>query len=610
MSNNWDKLEDSLNPICFNDIRKTVRANDFWHKILFLLDVYIFICFVLIVSSSKMNEPYKLNCYRILAFFSLVSMVAIPLEIRKMSLFEVSNENIFFIFMSNITASKFVIGKFLLGFIYLSIFLVLSIPVYFYIYFVGAIDFVRLLRIFYYSCLIPIPTLLFCVYEGVKDGKGTKLSISANNIMIFLGMLFDGCLIYVRLFMVEFIRDTDPTPTIFFIDLGLGVICLIIALFIYLFLYSYLIRTYPLSEASISLKPKSRKAFSYKLKKTKAQKSGDVDNLNAPIVSKEKVINKSPSELNQEIITQPSMVKDQEIKETPKAVAQEIVNKSSIIVNTDKKIKTSHNNISSDLEVYKKFGNVIKQKKAKNSPELLIKIIFTLFWIFALIFILIKNVIGFITIYAFFYVFPFFSIYFHSRDKIYDNRSKLEIPDDLMGKIIKFPFISGYVNGIVWLALIGFSYLFVLFLAFGIFEPMPGMVYRTTDIFPGGGFYVMFGFILNIFSWCFIGRFIAEKFLKEDPKDNKIVPTTFILIVGVSICSGILPKEPEHLNLWNYFVPIMPMLVDYLFFKKPLAFICNLFFFVVAIIPHLRSIVEQGNIYFTHKSDAADNIYS
>ena len=109
------------------------------------------------------------------------------------------------------------------------------------------------------------------------------------------------------------------------------------------------------------------------------------------------------------------------------------------------------------------------------------------------------------------------------------------------------------MNGLVWLILIGFSYLVVLFMAFGLFEPRPGMVYRTTDVCPCGGYFVMMGFMLNIFSWCFLGRFIAEKFLKEDPKDNKIVPTTFILIVAVSICSGILPKEPEHLNLLNYF---------------------------------------------------------
>ncbi len=603
MKSYWDKLEDSINPICFNDIRKTVKANDFWMKLLFLLSVYLFVFFVLIVGTSKHQEPYILNCYRVLAFFSLVAIIAIPLEIRKLSLFEVSNDNIFFIFMSNITASKFIRGKMLLGLIYLFIFIIFAIPVYLYICLVGAIDFFRLLRIFFFNCLIPIPTILFCIYEGVKDGRGSKIAISANNLMIFLAMLFDG-LIYIRLFMVEFIRDLDPKPVLLLIDLGLGFVCLIIALFTYLFLYSHLIKTYPLSEASVNDTTKIRKAFRYKPVKAKIQKSSNLDiNISSPIVSDKKVIDEAPKVVHQEIKEPVDIVVD-----------KEKINKTSNIDNldignTDKKIKSSPIISSPDLEVYQKLGNRIrKPKKSKTSPESQIKILFTVIWVFALFLIFTKTFIAFLLIHLNYFLFVFLSAYLHSRDKIYDNRSKLEIPANLMEKLIRFPFSSGYVNGIAWLTLIGFSYMFVLFITFGLFEPRAGMAYYTRDVLPGG-YYVMLGFMLNISSWCFVGRFIAENFLKYDPKDNKVLPTIIVLIVAVAFCTGLLPKEPKHLNLFNYFLPTMPSLIDYHFFKKPLAFLCNFFFFVVTIIPHFKSMAEQAHSYFTYEPDS-DDIYS
>ena len=47
----------------------------------------------------------------------------------------------------------------------------------------------------------------------------------------------------------------------------------------------------------------------------------------------------------------------------------------------------------------------------------------------------------------------------------------------------------------------------------------------------------------------------------------------------------------------------MPTFKDHFFFKQEMAFYSNLFFFILTIIPHLKSMREQAISYFSYKPD-------
>ena len=123
MSNLKDNLQDTLNPIFFNDLRKTRKALDFWLNVFFLLITYSVVFYILLISPEKNLSDYEFTCYRVMAFFFMIGFIVIPVELYKRCITETNNENIYFIFMSNITATKFIRGKILLGFFYHAILL-------------------------------------------------------------------------------------------------------------------------------------------------------------------------------------------------------------------------------------------------------------------------------------------------------------------------------------------------------------------------------------------------------------------------------------------------------------------------------------------------------
>ena len=538
----WNKLEDNLNPILFKDIRRTVRAKEFIPQVIFLIFVYVVLFLILMICLSKTSE-YLQTCYKVLTFLFFIPFIVIPLEVRKLAINEVSDDNIYFIFMSNITASKYILGKYKLGLFYHVILLIAALPIYFFIYYVGSIETFKLIRLYLYTCFAPLPVILFLISEGTIDGRGNKTSIYSNGIANFVGLLFTGYL-FVELVFVCFIRDIERNvelSTIVLVDMALWGVSLILTAFVFLFLYSNLTRLYPLSEAGSSAETKRRKGFSFKRNDEETQKSIKTDNNSEPLL-------------------------------TP-------------INSTENKLRFI--------------------KKERTSTETLIKYLFTAFWMICLFLVYLKDVAGQAVIGIFFFIFPFVSVYIHSREKNYDNRSKLEIPSSGLKRIIKFPFVSGYVNGVVWLSLMCLAYMIVLFMTFGVdTKPLHGYYYRAIDCFEWG-YAVLLAFILNIFSWCFLGRFIAEKILKEDRKDNKPLAASILLLIGTSLCSGMIPKRPEYFpyTLLNYFAPTMPSFIEYFFFNNLVALGCNILFFIVTIIPNINSLYTQAESYFSYKSD-------
>lgn len=570
MNNNLEKLEDSINPILFNDLRKTRRSSSFWLNIALFITIYLLVFFILIVS-TKGSREYVMICYRVLAFIFLTSFIAIPLELRSLSLNETNNDNIFFVFMSNITASKLINGKLLLGIIYNIILLTAAIPVYIYIYFSGGLDFIRLIRIFFLNLTVPIPAFLFLISEGLNDGRNNKAYHYANGIGNYIGMMINGGL-FVNL-AVYIIRDQKDIP--FFVDLIVFAVLAIISLFIYLFLYSSLVKAYPMSESSSYFVPKARNTFAFKSNKIENQKPIKEDNN----INIEQTIK----------TTTPNEVKGKDnVSVSP--IDNNLVKKTSPSIDVPKESNINKENI------------IFRPQKERISIESIIKIIVTVLWAIGLLVTIIDKGIAQFFIRILFFIFPILAVYVHSRDKIYDNRNKLEIPDDGLKKLIKFPFVSGYVNGVVWLSILGVLTVMAVFIRFGV-AARPAYS-RVIDYFDFG-YFVLIGFMLNIFSWCFLGRFISEFFVKENSKENNHLNVMIILIVVTAICPGLFSKEEHSIlaTLPNYFVPSMPSMIDYFFFKKDLAFICNLFFIIVTIIPHLKPMYEQCVEYFNNKSD-------
>ena len=134
------------------------------------------------------------------------------------------------------------------------------------------------------------------------------------------------------------------------------------------------------------------------------------------------------------------------------------------------------------------------------------------------------------------------------------------------------------------------------------FDKGPGRSYFVVDTFPGG-YQVVMAYMLNISSWCFLGRFIADTFLNDPSKEDNSLSTIIILIVVASFASGLLPKDPHGFTLLNYFSPAMAGMTSYFFFKKPLAFILNIFFFGGTLMLQIKTLYDQINSYFSQKSE-------
>lgn len=580
-----EKLADFFNLIFINDLRKTKKGKSFWFNWGFLFIVYLIIFWILLSNPSFKSEAFKLNCYRILAFFFLTAVTVIPLEVRFLTIRELENDNIFFIFMSNITAYNFIKGKLLLGVFYNVILLLAAIPVNAFIYFTGGIDLFRLIRIFYYTCIIPIPVILFLVYEGLHDGRGGKLSVYFNGIGNLVGILATG-FFYVRVIGVEGIRDVSNEYAFGLViaDLVIGFIIFISALLAGLFLYSYITKIYPMSEINTTFVPKLRNSFSSDYKKDILPKT--VDRVKNSLSQSNIVLERrtAPSTNNIDL--------ENEIKPSSDISSNRILK------------PVSSFGDSSELRRYQ--SDLIRiNNKERISSESMIKMLITGLGLLFLFIIPFKTFFGMIGVDLVYFIFPFLCAYFHSRETIYDNRSKLEIPEPGLKRIIKFPFVSGYANGVIWLFLCYCAYGFVLLLTYGFFEPESGKAYFVRDLFPGGGFFVVMAFMLNIFSWCFLGRYLADNFMKYDVKDNKALSTIFTLILVTSFMTAFTPKGQDNpLSMINYFSPTMPSLTAYFFFEKPSAFIFNLIFFIVTLIPNAKTLIDQINSYFSYDKNS------
>ena len=583
-----EKLADFFNLIFINDLRKTKKGKSFWFNWGFLFIVYLIIFWILFSNPSFKSEAFKLNCYKILAFFFLTAVSVIPLEVRFLTLRELENDNIFFIFMSNITAFNFIKGKLLLGVFYNIILLLAAIPVYAFIYFSEGIDLIRLIRIYYYTCIVPIPVILFLIYEGLHDGRVGKLSVYFNGIVELVGILFTS-FFYVRYIGVEGIRDVsnEAISGLIIIDLIVGFVVFVSALFMGLFLYSYITKIYPKSEINTTFVPKSRNSFSSNYKKDALPTTVNNDKEKSSSFQSNIVLERKATPSN-------NIDLENEIKPSSDVSSNKILK------------PVSYSGPSSELREHQS-GLIRKNNGERISTESIIKMLITGFWLLFL-FIIPFKILGDIGVGFVYFLFPLLCGYFHSRETIYDKRSKLEIPEPGLKRIIKFPFVSGYANGVIWLFLCYCAYGFVLLLTYGFFEPESGKAYFVRDLFPGGGFFVVMAFMLNIFSWCFLGRYLADNFMKYDVKDNKALSTIFTLILVTSFMTAFTPKGQDNpLSMINYFSPTMPSLTAYFFFEKPSAFVFNLIFFIVTIIPNAKTLFNQINSYFSYTPGLEEN---
>lgn len=575
MNNYWDKLEDTINPILFKDLRKTLRSKEFWPQIIFLVIVYVLLFAVIIFDNPK-DINHINTCFRVLGFISLIAIVIIPLELRKLSIQDVNEDNIYYIFMTNVTASKFINGKLALGIIYAVILFISTAPIYLYVYFSKAIDAYRLIRVFYHSCIFSVPAMVLFIGEGIIGRKNGKTSIMANGKSIIWVLFFSGFL-FLRFIVVELIRDFGYSDIFIVvkIDLLLLFILSIFTVATYISIYSLITKTYPMSEISSSFVFKIRKDISQKYLKKEVEKTSNFeDKPNSQNASNTN--NKTEKFNNDKLINKPITPKntslDKELKPLP-------------IIDD-----------SPELKLYK--TKLTSRKKERYSIESYFKIFLTFLCIIGFFLVSRKNQLGDFFTNSYLVFFPIIAVYLHSRDKKYDNRSKLEIPTSSFKKIIKFPFVSGYANGVVWLSIMSIIYLSVYFLTYGAYEIKPRVIYKANDFFQGG-FFVFMGFILNTSSWCFIGRFIADYFLKEVKKENKVLASTFFLTFGSSLLAFILPQNSNPLSLLNHILPSMPLLVDQEFFNNSLAFNCSIIFFIITIIPCLKTIYEQTRSYFS-----------
>ena len=583
-----EKLEDNLNPLLFRDLRKAIKSKEFLFKFIFLVLVYISLYFVIILNISKSSD-YILICYKVLAFIFLEVFVVIPNEIHSSSLNDFINDNLHFVFMSNITAEKYIKAKLSLGLIYSSIILISAIPIYLIIFFTGAINFYRLIGIFYYSCIFLLPFYLFTILETVNDSKASKLSIYIGGILNTASLMFFGYWI-IQLGIVEGIRDVDPHKITGIVIANTIILLIIMAfsIFVHLFLYTTITKLYPMSEIDSSNIRRIRRGFSLKIKKVAATKSInsaiDSDFLN---VTDSKAKTNSLNNKGSNIETESSIVLDSKHEAKPL----------NTLTQYNKQEQIFSDNDSPQTNLKQLYGKSLTQRKT--SSETLIKNIITMLWVIGLIFILPKSSIGYFIVRSFFLVFIYLCVYCHSRDTIYDKRNRLEIPAPGFGRIIKFPFVSGYINGIVWLTILSLSFMITIFLTYGNFDIKSGIPYRTIDVLPQS-YSVYIAFMLNISSWCFIGRFIADIFFNnKDNKSNSVLSVTITLLLLASISNVVLPTDSNSLNILNYFVPLMPAWKEYFFFNDHLALICNFIFFIITIIPNLKTMHKQAKSYFS-----------
>ena len=577
-----DEQADVLNPIFLNDLRKTRRYKLFWFNLAFLLLVYSVVFYFLLSASSFKSDSYILDCYRVLAFFFLIAFAVIPMEVRYLTINELDKNNIFLIFMSNITAGEFIKGKLQVGLFYIIALFIAVIPVNLFIYFVGAIDFYRLMRISFYTLIIPIPLILLFIFLGLNDSRGGKIVLYINGLLNLVGVLFLG------FFFIEIgvytIRDAYETSVFSLVvaDLIAFAVIFIITIFLRLFIISCLTRLYPMSDSDASFVSNS-KGFNFRIRKD-------------ALIEKINLENETKSSNNIDIDENNNPLKEEE---SDKKVIKPI--------KTIKPIKPIElTSIRSELNDFRsKEFFIINKDEERISNEAKIKGMFTGIWLFSLLLALFDTDIGFILLYIGFCLLPFIALYFHSRDAIYDNKSKLEIPPAGVKRYIKFPFVSGYANGVIWLAIMCLLLLIVLNIKFGIM----GKPSRSLNGLCDGGYYVLIGSMLNIFAWCFLGRFIADKLdIKEDPGENKVLTVIALLMLVTFFCTGLIPKTENSLyNQLNYFLPNMPSLTSYFFFDNYKAFLYNLIFFAVTIIPNLKTLVKQTKEYFNYVPDSDIN---
>ena len=584
MNNLLDKLEGILNPIFFNDFKKKIKSYSFWVNVIFLFIVYLFI-FIKLVNNYYFNIINSVRSdYYLIAFTFLTLFAVLPLEIRNITANELKNNNIFFIFMSKINASQFIKGKFLFGIFYNTVLLISIIPIFIYIYLKKRLGLYILIRFFYYSFLIPLPVILLNIYLGCILRKESALTrylaqIAAFSHLVVIGTLF-------ALIGVTTVLDEDPSSCSFSIadytisnplaiDAIISFVFLILTAAFFYGLYSYLINLYPMSGINNSIQPKPLSSFSYKLKYIQPDNSINTDKL-SNTSEESKYINNteiSNPKTNNETINQ--------IKESS---SQE-----ESILKTNK------------LE---ELGVNINSKKKRLSEETIIKMFFSFASIIFLFLIALKKDVAYVYMFLFFFLFPILSIYFLTRNKKYDKQSKSQIPAPGLKKVIFFPFAKGFVNGFVWLLMSSVLFLLILFFAFGPHIVPPG----THDIKHPfmGGYFVFMAFMLNTMSWSLLCRFFSDLYL-NDPKDSEpnSEKTIYLIITIIFISLLIqnkLPIHPKSLNIINYLIPTMLFYLDSFFFKGHLAFISNLIFFIITIIPYLKTMKNQLNSYINQES--------
>ena len=62
MKNYYEELEDKLNPIFFNDLKKNIKTLTFKLNLIFLFIVNLFIIFLLMVRFSAIHNSFLFFC--------------------------------------------------------------------------------------------------------------------------------------------------------------------------------------------------------------------------------------------------------------------------------------------------------------------------------------------------------------------------------------------------------------------------------------------------------------------------------------------------------------------------------------------------------------------
>ena len=278
-----EALQDYLNPITYNDLRKSFKTKTFWFNIFIILVLYIIaFCFLLLKPTTLVSD-FQTNCLGFLAFLFLVPYILIALEIRSLTINEFKNDNLSFVFLTDITASKFVKGKLLLAGLYNIILLMAAIPFYIFIGYKTDIGFIILIRFFIFGFIVTIPCILVNIIEACKDSKSGKASLLIFETTNCLNLLVSGFLFIsygVNRFASIAEANKESPVRIFLIDLVIASIILLISLFLYLYACSNITKDYPMAEDRDFLPSESRKrkAFEYKSKTDESQKSINQDN--------------------------------------------------------------------------------------------------------------------------------------------------------------------------------------------------------------------------------------------------------------------------------------------------------------------------------------------